>query len=145
LAEAKCSSARQNLLGRGATQFEARATLSEHFFGNASAGMRLRGNETPNKFLTETLNHLRYTVAQKPPLYAVNRNQDRVSDNGDWQKLYYDAVVELDPIKLLQKIEAAQEAIGDRLRDGHAIDSNEQQLIEDARHNLYFLKKHPAA
>jgi hypothetical protein len=68
-----------------------------------------------------------------------------VSDNGDWQKLYYDAVVELDPIKLLQKIEAAQEAIGDRLRDVHAIDSNEQQLIEDARHNLYFLKKHPAA
>ncbi len=107
--------------------------------------MRLRDNETHNKFLTAALNHLRYTVAQKPPLYAVNRNQDRVSDHGDWQKLYNDAVVELDPIKLLQKIEAAQEAIGDRLRDVHAIDSNEQQLIEDARHNLYFLRKHPPA
>ena len=65
--------------------------------------------------------------------------------NGNWQTLYYDAVVELDPVKLLQKIEAAQKAIGDRLRDEHAIDSNEQQLIEDARHNLYFLRKHPAA
>jgi hypothetical protein len=68
-----------------------------------------------------------------------------VSQNGDWQTLYYDAVVELDPIKLLDKIEAAQKAIGVRIRDAHAIDANEQQLIEDARHNLHFLKKHPAA
>jgi len=60
---------------------------------------------------------LRYTVAQKPLLYAVHyRNQDRASDNGDWQTLYYDAVVELDPIKLLVKIEAAQKAIADRLK-----------------------------
>ena len=28
--------------------------------------------------------------------------------NGNWQTLYYDALVELDPIALLQKIEAAQ-------------------------------------
>jgi hypothetical protein len=35
--------------------------------------------------------------------------------------LYYDAVVELDPLKLLQKIEAAQKAIGDRLREAHPI------------------------
>jgi hypothetical protein len=39
-----------------------------------------------------------------------------VSDNGDWQTLYYDAVVELDPIKLLDKIEVAQKAIADRLK-----------------------------
>jgi hypothetical protein len=65
--------------------------------------------------------------------------------NGNWQTLYYDAVVELDPVKLLQKIEAAQKAIGDRLREADPIDAPEQQLIEDARHNLYFLKKHPAA
>jgi hypothetical protein len=63
----------------------------------------------------------------------------------DWQTLYYDAVAELDPIKLLQKIEAAQKAIGDRLGDAQVIDVNEQQLIEEAQRNLYFLKKHPAA
>jgi hypothetical protein len=40
-----------------------------------------------------------------------------VSDNGDWRALYYDAVVELDPIKLLDKIEAAQKAIDDRLKN----------------------------
>ena len=66
--------------------------------------------------------------------------------NGNWQTLYYDAVVELDPITLLQKIEAAQKAIGARLKDSvNPIYADEEQAIEDARHNLYFLKKHPAA
>jgi hypothetical protein len=69
--------------------------------------------------------------------------------NGNWQSLYNDAVVELDRIKLLQKIEAAQKAIGNRMEDGFLgrlpIDAPERQAIEDARHNLYFLKKHPAA
>jgi len=67
----------------------------------------------------------------------------------DWQTLYNDAVVELDPILLLQKIDAAQKAIGDRLDDAlHGrgpIADDEQQAIEDARHSLYFLKSHPAA
>ena len=40
-----------------------------------------------------------------------------MSDDGNWQALYYDAVVELDPIKLLDKIEAAQKAIDDRLKN----------------------------
>ena len=69
--------------------------------------------------------------------------------NGNWQSLYNDAVVELDRIKLLQKIEAAQKAIGNRMEDDFLgrlpIDAAERQAIEDARHNLYFLKKHPAA
>ena len=63
----------------------------------------------------------------------------------EWQRLYYDAIVELDPIRLLDKIDTAQKAIGDRLMESHAIDSNEQQSIEEAQRNLYFLKKHPAA
>jgi len=66
-----------------------------------------------------------------------------------WQLLYNDAVLELDPIKLPAKIETAQKAIGDRLdaalHGGDQIDANELQAIEDARHNLNFLKKHPAA
>jgi hypothetical protein len=69
--------------------------------------------------------------------------------NGNWQSLYNDAVVELDRIKLLERIAAAQRAIGDRLEDAlqgrNPIEANERQLIEDARYNLYFLKKHPAA
>jgi hypothetical protein len=69
--------------------------------------------------------------------------------NGNWQSLYNDAVVELDPIALLQKIEAAQKAIGNRMEDAFLgrlpIDAAERRAIEDARHNLYFLKKHPAA
>jgi hypothetical protein len=58
-------------------------------------------------------------------------------------------VVERDRIRLLERIAAAQRAIGDRLEDAlqgrNPIDANEQQLIEDARYNLHFLKKHPAA
>jgi len=47
---------------------------------------------------------------------------------------------------VLDKIEAVERAIGDRLRDAvNPIPANEQQLIEDARQNLHFLKKHPAA
>jgi hypothetical protein len=69
--------------------------------------------------------------------------------NGNWQSLYNDAVVEVDRIKLLERIAATQRAIGDRLEDAlqgrNPIDANEQQLIEDARYNLHFLKKHPAA
>jgi hypothetical protein len=69
--------------------------------------------------------------------------------NGNWQSLYNDAVVELDRIKLLERIAAVQRAIGDRLEDAlqgrNPIDANERQLIEDARYNLHFLKKHPAA
>jgi hypothetical protein len=69
-----------------------------------------------------------------------------VSDNGDWRALYYDAVVESDPIKLLDKIEAAQKAIDDRLKNAiDPINANEQELIEEAQQNLYFLRKHPAA
>jgi hypothetical protein len=72
------------------------------------------------------------------------------NQNGsNWQSLYNDAVAELDPPLLLQKIEAAQKAIGDRLEDAlhgrNPINANELQLIEEARHNLHFLKKHPAA
>jgi hypothetical protein len=58
-------------------------------------------------------------------------------------------VVERDRIRLLERIAAAQRAIGDRLGDAsqgrNPIDANERQLIEDAQHNLHFLKKHPAA
>jgi hypothetical protein len=87
-----------------------------------------------------------YSRAESATLGGSYRNQDRVTQNGDWQTLYNDAVVELNPIDLLQKIEAAQRAIVDRLKDtGNPIGANEQELIEDAQRNLYFLKKHPAA
>lgn len=69
--------------------------------------------------------------------------------NGNWQSLYNDAVVEIDRIKLLQKIELAHKAIGNRMEDAMLgrlpIEAAERQAIEDARYNLHFLKKHPAA
>jgi hypothetical protein len=73
-----------------------------------------------------------------------------MSENGKgWQALYNDAGVELDRMKLLQKIETAQRAIVDRLDDAlhgrNPINADEEQAIEDAQYNLYFLKKHPAA
>jgi len=56
--------------------------------------------------------------------------------------------VELERIKLLERIATAQRAIGDRLEDAsqgrNPIDANERQLIEDAQYNLHSLKKHPA-
>ncbi len=67
-------------------------------------------------------------------------------DGSVWQSLYNDAVFELNPIALLQKIEAAQRVIADRLKDmGNPIDAHERELIEEAQQNLYFLRKHPAA
>jgi hypothetical protein len=73
-----------------------------------------------------------------------------MSKNGNgWQSLYNDAVAELDRAKLLQKIELAHKAIGNRMEDAMLgrlpIEAAERQAIADARHNLYFLKKHPAA
>ena len=73
-----------------------------------------------------------------------------MSENGNgWQSLYNDAVAELDRAKLLQKIELAHKAIGNRMEDAMLgrlpIEVAEQQAIADARYNLYFLKKHPAA
>jgi hypothetical protein len=73
-----------------------------------------------------------------------------VNQNGSvWQALYNDAVVELDRIRLLQKIEVAQKAIGNRMEDAFLgrlpIDAAERQAIEVARNNLHFLKRHPAA
>ena len=68
-----------------------------------------------------------------------------MNQNGSvWKTLYNDAVVELDQIKLLQKIEVAQKAIGNRMEDvllGRLpIDAAERQAIEVARKNLYLLK-----
>jgi hypothetical protein len=70
-------------------------------------------------------------------------------NNGDWQSLYSDALIELDQTKLRQKIEAAEQAIGERLTAAlHGrlpLEAKEQAAIEDARHFLRYLKDHPAA
>jgi hypothetical protein len=76
-----------------------------------------------------------------------------VNQNGSaWQSLYDDAVAEFDQLQhynCCKKFGAAQRAIGDRLQDAlhgrNPIDADERQAIEDARYNLHFLKKHPAA
>jgi hypothetical protein len=73
-----------------------------------------------------------------------------LSENGNgWQSLYTDALLEVDQEKILQKIDAAQNAIADRVEDGlHSrppIGSAERQRIADARHYLFYLESHPAA
>jgi hypothetical protein len=73
----------------------------------------------------------------------VNQN------SSNWKAFYQDALLELDPEKMPQKIDAAQNAIADRVEDGlHGrcpIGPAERQRIADARHYLSYLKEHPAA
>jgi hypothetical protein len=47
------------------------------------------------------------------------RNQESVNQNSsNWKAFYQDALLELDPEKMQQKIGAAQNAIADRVEDG---------------------------
>jgi hypothetical protein len=63
----------------------------------------------------------------------------------DWKALYEDSMLEVDETKIRQKIEAAENAMRDRLEDAlHGrlpIDAAERQAIEDARYALSSLKK----
>ena len=73
-----------------------------------------------------------------------------MSENSNsWKTFYQDALLELDPEKMPQKIDAAQNAIADRVEDGlqgrRPIGAAEQQRIADARHYLSYLERHPAA
>jgi hypothetical protein len=91
-----------------------------------------------SNFLTPLVNHLRYNVAQKPPLYAAHhRNEDWMSENGNgWQSLYNDAVAELDRAKLLQKIELAHKAIGNEWKMPCSVACQLRRLSDRQSHTL---------
>jgi hypothetical protein len=60
-----------------------------------------------------------------------------------WYQLCAAAVVELDPKKLIERVDAAEAAIHGRLRDLQ-YDSDhheERQLMEDAQRTLAFLRR----
>ena len=62
-----------------------------------------------------------------------------------WYQLCAAAVVELDPKKLTERVDAAEAAIHGRLRDLQ-YDSDhheERQLMEDAQRTLAFLRRCP--
>ena len=62
-----------------------------------------------------------------------------------WYQLCAAAVVELDPKKLIERVDAAEAAIHGRLRDLE-YDSDhheERQLMEDAQRTLAFLRRCP--
>jgi hypothetical protein len=64
----------------------------------------------------------------------------------EWQKIYHDALLELNPQKLVQRVNEAERAILSRLQemrigpDSHA----EAQAIEDALNGLRVLKNETA-
>ena len=62
-----------------------------------------------------------------------------------WFELYSAAVLELEPDRLIERVDAAESAIHGRLRDLQ-YDSDhheERQLIEDAQRTLGFLRRGP--
>ena len=62
-----------------------------------------------------------------------------------WYQLYGAAVVELDPKRLIERVDATETAIHGRLRDLQ-YDSDhheERQLIEDAQRTLALLRRRP--
>lgn len=63
----------------------------------------------------------------------------------EWKQAFQDAVFELDPKRLLPKLERAQKAIEDRLAEVHSGDSSvprELMELEDAQRTIQYLAKH---
>ena len=67
------------------------------------------------------------------------------SESQPWYQLYTSAVVELDPERLIERVNATEAAIHSRLRDLQ-YDSDhheERQLMEDALRTLNLLRRCP--
>ncbi|MGB8060837.1 MAG: hypothetical protein WCF26_02935 [Candidatus Sulfotelmatobacter sp.] len=62
-----------------------------------------------------------------------------------WYQLYASAVVELDPERLIERVNATEAAIHNRLRDLQCDSDHheERQLMEDAHRTLDFLRRCP--
>ena len=67
------------------------------------------------------------------------------AESQPWYQLYTSAVAELDPMRLIERVEATEAAIRGRLRDLQ-YDSDhhdERQRMADARRTLAFLRRRP--
>jgi len=87
-----------------------------------------------------------YKLLQKEPEVGSQTMGSLVMENlqwPEWQKLYQDAVVELDKVRLQERVAAAEAAICSRLRAlSPAVDSrSERHAIEDALATLRILKR----
>ncbi len=63
----------------------------------------------------------------------------------EWKQAFQDAVFELDPTRLLPKLQRAQKAIEERLTEVHSGDSSiprELMELEDAQRTIRYLAKH---
>ena len=68
-----------------------------------------------------------------------------VDTKAKWKQAFQDAVFELDPTRLLPKLERAQKAIEDRLSAVHSGDTavpRELMELEDAQRTIRYLAKH---
>ena len=67
------------------------------------------------------------------------------STQTEWKQAFQDAVFELDPTRLLPKLQRAQKAIEDRLAEVHSGESavpREMMELEDAQRTIRYLAKH---
>jgi hypothetical protein len=62
-----------------------------------------------------------------------------------WYGLYASAVLELEPKRVSERVDAAEAAIHGRLRDlqGDSDHHEERQLMKDAQRTLTFLRRSP--
>jgi hypothetical protein len=61
-----------------------------------------------------------------------------------WRKVYQDALLEVDPIRLPERIEAARQAIDKHRREDRGLSKRELQDIDDALRILGILRKEVA-
>jgi hypothetical protein len=71
---------------------------------------------------------------------SARASRDRILNGNDWRELYRDALLESDPEKLGERVDAAQEAIRARVSLDGDLPSHERIAIEAALNALTMLK-----
>jgi hypothetical protein len=64
-----------------------------------------------------------------------------IEQEDDWQKLYQAALLELDPARLPERIDAAYKAIHRFIDAGHSCNDDQRQALADALANLRVLRR----
>jgi hypothetical protein len=74
---------------------------------------------------------------------ATPHQEPKLSENG-WQELYKAAILELDPMQLQDRVQAAESAISARASLGVQISRGERRAMDDALSALRMLKRERA-
>jgi hypothetical protein len=98
-----------------------------------------------NSIETDALYVSEYPLIPYEDRFPEIRSCMNESESQPWYQLYTSAVVELDPERLIERVNATEAAIHSRLRDlQHDSDHHEErQLMEDAHRTLDFLRRCP--